>query len=226
MTPIEFTKMITRLNADEELTSLTLGVIISIAKKALEPFAQGITVNYNPEHYKLVPINSTADWVNALVQDGWNNPSSTIKTIVNFAPPLSTLDVTVMTANFVFNPVKDKIPEPIFEQKTKVMDRRETRGITSSEPLAIAKTSAWSQQVAGDHYKVMPLQPMEISMRNKLNPLQHTIMKYVFRYPVKNGIEDLKKGRHAIDMLIEFETNPQMFEQIVSDFLKSIESDE
>jgi len=66
--------------------------------------------------------------------------------------------------------------------------------------------SALTTQIAGDHYTKLAIQPMEYSMANKLNACQHTIIKYVTRYPDKNGIEDLMKARHTIDMLIQFES--------------------
>lgn len=65
--------------------------------------------------------------------------------------------------------------------------------------------SALDIQVGGDHYKDMPIQPMEYSMANKLDPCQHTVVKYVTRFRAKGGIQDLQKAKHVIDMLIEFE---------------------
>lgn len=65
---------------------------------------------------------------------------------------------------------------------------------------------ALATQVGGDHYKKLAIQPMEYSMKNNLNACQHTIIKYVTRYKDKGGIEDLKKARHTIDMLIEMES--------------------
>ena len=62
-----------------------------------------------------------------------------------------------------------------------------------------------NNQVGGDHYTKLAIQPMAYSMKNGLDPLQHTIIKYVTRFRDKNGIEDLKKARHTLDMLIEFE---------------------
>jgi hypothetical protein len=59
--------------------------------------------------------------------------------------------------------------------------------------------------VGGDHYTKLMIQPMEYSLANNLNAAQHTVVKYVTRYKDKNGIEDLKKARHTIDLLIEFE---------------------
>lgn len=66
-------------------------------------------------------------------------------------------------------------------------------------------SSALDVQVGGDHYKNMAVQPMEFSMLNGLDPCQHTIIKYVTRFRQKNGLEDLVKAKHVLDMLIEFE---------------------
>lgn len=73
-------------------------------------------------------------------------------------------------------------------------------------PMGTAAPSALAVQVGGDHYKTMPIQPMEFSMKNKLDPCQHTIIKYVTRFRDKGGIQDLEKAKHVIDMLIQFET--------------------
>lgn len=61
-------------------------------------------------------------------------------------------------------------------------------------------------QIGGDHYSKLKIQPMEYSMANGLDPCQHNVVKYVTRFRDKNGIEDLKKAIHVIQMLIEFET--------------------
>jgi hypothetical protein len=65
--------------------------------------------------------------------------------------------------------------------------------------------SPLSTQIGGDHYTKLAIQPMQYSMKNGLDPLQHTIIKYVTRFRDKDGIEDLEKAKHCIDMLIEFE---------------------
>ncbi|MGE9292830.1 MAG: DUF3310 domain-containing protein [Puniceicoccales bacterium] len=65
--------------------------------------------------------------------------------------------------------------------------------------------SALDVQEGGDHYKKLKIQPMEYSMANNLDACQHTIVKYVTRFRDKGGIEDLRKAKHCIDMLIEFE---------------------
>ena len=65
--------------------------------------------------------------------------------------------------------------------------------------------SAFDTQIDGDHYTKLAIQPMQYSMANKLDPLQHSIVKYVTRFRDKNGLVDLHKARDCIDMLIEFE---------------------
>jgi len=63
---------------------------------------------------------------------------------------------------------------------------------------------SWKSQIGGNHYKDMIIQPMEYSMKNNLNALQHTIIKYVSRYKDKNGVQDLEKAKHCIEMLIDY----------------------
>jgi len=67
------------------------------------------------------------------------------------------------------------------------------------------KKGALDIQVGGGHYKDMAIQPVEFCFRNKLNNCQSAIVKYTCRYKSKNGLEDLKKARHYIDLLIAME---------------------
>lgn len=82
-------------------------------------------------------------------------------------------------------------------------------GIWSTRDIERFKSSgpkkALDVQIGGDHYKTMPIQPMEYSMKNGLDACQHTIIKYVTRFRDKGGIEDLEKAKHCIDLLIGFE---------------------
>lgn len=58
-------------------------------------------------------------------------------------------------------------------------------------------------QIGGDHYKKMAIQPTEYIAKNGLGYIEGNIIKYISRYKSKNGLEDLKKARHYLDMLIE-----------------------
>lgn len=64
---------------------------------------------------------------------------------------------------------------------------------------------AMTTQVGGDHYTKLKIQPMEYSMANSLGAAEHTVIKYVTRWKDKGGIEDLKKARHTLDLLIEYQ---------------------
>jgi bbp48 len=73
--------------------------------------------------------------------------------------------------------------------------------------------SALDKQVGGNHYKQFPIQPVEFINANNLSYMQGNVIKYVVRYPFKNGIADLEKAKHYIEMLIEFERNKQLDEE-------------
>ena len=60
-------------------------------------------------------------------------------------------------------------------------------------------------QIGGNHYSEMAIQPTEFIHKNGLSFIQGNVIKYVCRYKAKNGIEDLNKAKHYIDLLIEFE---------------------
>ena len=64
-----------------------------------------------------------------------------------------------------------------------------------------------NEQVGGNHYDNLEIDPYHYSMVNKLNPLQMNAIKYITRYLFKNGIEDLEKAKHTINRLIEYEKN-------------------
>ena len=65
--------------------------------------------------------------------------------------------------------------------------------------------AALTTQVGGKHYKDMPIQPVEYIHKNSIGYFEGCVIKYVSRWRKKNGVEDLKKARHFLDLLIEFE---------------------
>lgn len=67
------------------------------------------------------------------------------------------------------------------------------------------KVDVWQTQVGGNHYTKLKIQPMQYSMANGLDALQHTVIKYVTRFRDKAGIVDLEKARQTLDLLIAFE---------------------
>jgi len=66
-----------------------------------------------------------------------------------------------------------------------------------------------NHQEGGDHYVTLSIQPAQYIIANDLRFAEGCIVKYVTRWRDKGGVEDLRKARHYLDMLIEFEgANP------------------
>jgi hypothetical protein len=70
----------------------------------------------------------------------------------------------------------------------------------------MSKNKVTDHQVGGDHYKKLTIQPTEYIMANNLNFCEGNVVKYVTRHRVKGeGLQDLLKARHYIDLCIELE---------------------
>lgn len=61
------------------------------------------------------------------------------------------------------------------------------------------------KQIGGNHYKDMAIQPSEFIFKNQLNWLEGNIIKYTCRHSRKNGMQDLEKARHYLDLLMEWQ---------------------
>lgn len=68
-----------------------------------------------------------------------------------------------------------------------------------------SEKSAFDSQVGGNHYKDMPIQPLAFIVANNIPFLEGNVIKYVVRWKLKHGLQDLMKARHYLDMLIEIE---------------------
>jgi hypothetical protein len=65
--------------------------------------------------------------------------------------------------------------------------------------------NALEKQVEGSHYKDLPIQPVEYIYANALGYFEGNVIKYVSRWRKKNGIADLEKAKHYIELLIQLE---------------------
>lgn len=57
-----------------------------------------------------------------------------------------------------------------------------------------------TQQVGGNHYKEMGMQPFEFSLQNGWDAAAHSVLKYVARHKAKGGLQDLEKAIHICDI--------------------------
>ncbi len=63
--------------------------------------------------------------------------------------------------------------------------------------------SAKNDQVGGSHYRDCAIQPVDFIEGNGLGFCEGNVIKYVTRWRAKGGVQDLKKARHYLDLLIE-----------------------
>ena len=60
-------------------------------------------------------------------------------------------------------------------------------------------------QVGGSHYADMKIQPLEYILANNIPFPEGNVIKYVSRWRNKNGLTDLEKAKHMLELLIEHE---------------------
>ena len=65
--------------------------------------------------------------------------------------------------------------------------------------------SALNTQQGGDHYSNKVIQPIEYIHANKMNFLEGCVVKRITRWREKDGLKDLLKIKHEVDLLIELE---------------------
>jgi hypothetical protein len=69
------------------------------------------------------------------------------------------------------------------------------------------RPSPLDNQVGGDHYKNMKIQPVEFCHANGMGGIESAVVKYVSRHKFKNGPEDIAKAIHLLNILMQLEYN-------------------
>lgn len=67
------------------------------------------------------------------------------------------------------------------------------------------ENNALETQVGGNHYKSKAIQPVEYIHANNIGYFEGNVIKYVTRWRDKNGIQDLEKAIHYLELLINLE---------------------
>jgi hypothetical protein len=62
-----------------------------------------------------------------------------------------------------------------------------------------------TEQIGGDHYD-LPIPPIDYILANDMGFVEGNIIKYVSRYKRKNGMQDLLKAKHYLEILIAQES--------------------
>jgi len=73
--------------------------------------------------------------------------------------------------------------------------------VSSSPPIGY--TAALETQVGGNHYPKGGIQPVEFIEANNIPFLEGCVIKRMVRHSKKNGVEDLNKAIHEIQLIKE-----------------------
>jgi len=66
---------------------------------------------------------------------------------------------------------------------------------------------AKKKQVGGNHYKNYKIQPIEFITANDIGFIEGNVIKYLLRFKEKNGLQDLDKAIHYVELLKELYQN-------------------
>ena len=73
------------------------------------------------------------------------------------------------------------------------------------DPFKESTNSPLDVQEGGNHYKKCKIQPIEYIHANNIGYLEGNVIKYVTRYKDKNGVEDIKKAMHYLELILEMQ---------------------
>jgi hypothetical protein len=93
----------------------------------------------------------------------------------------------------------EKIVNPAIYETVAVM----TSNTSIADKLTPPADSALDVQVGGGHYKDMKIQPVKFITENNLDFLTGCIIKRICRWKHKDGLKDLEKIKHEVDLIIE-----------------------
>jgi hypothetical protein len=93
-------------------------------------------------------------------------------------------------------------------EKGPLFEDTEARRVRQESPPG-APTTANKRQVGGTHYQqvtALGLQHWDLAALFHLDYFQGQVTKYLFRWRLKGGLQDLHKARHYLDKYLEVET--------------------
>jgi hypothetical protein len=69
-------------------------------------------------------------------------------------------------------------------------------------PAREVRVASVERVIRPNHYSRFKIEPIYFIIENGLSFDQGNVIKYVCRFDAKNGVEDLKKARRYLDMMI------------------------
>jgi DNA-directed RNA polymerase subunit RPC12/RpoP len=89
--------------------------------------------------------------------------------------------------------------------KPKTLKDIQVRRVEVDPPSAAPAPAAdpFREQIGGDHYKALAIQPIEYCQRNGLGYCEANVVKYVTRHRFKGGEQDILKAIHNLQLLLQ-----------------------
>jgi hypothetical protein len=103
----------------------------------------------------------------------------------------------------------EEVQTTLFALRIKADEAKPTASNTDITKDEAPITSALKVQEGGSHYKDLAIQPVEYNHKNRIGFIEGCVIKYVTRWRDKGGLQDLRKARHFLDLLLELETPGQ-----------------
>lgn len=73
--------------------------------------------------------------------------------------------------------------------------------VTAARFDTAASEAATERQIGVDHYKSLKIQPIEYLDANNMPYLEGNVVKYVTRHASKNGVQDIDKAIHYLELI-------------------------
>jgi hypothetical protein len=105
------------------------------------------------------------------------------------------------TGPMCINPSLQQVPKLVLGGE--VSEAQQQYAKAAAVANKVIKTKANDRQEGGSHYIGRAFQPWDYIIANDLGYMSGNIVKYVTRYPDKNGVGDITKALHYCDKLIE-----------------------
>lgn len=88
-----------------------------------------------------------------------------------------------------------------FEEGTPEEYRAIKEGVYVPDDSRYNPSEAAAKQIGGNHYKDMKITPTEYVLANNIDWLEANVIKYVSRHHNKNGVEDIDKAIHYLELI-------------------------
>ncbi len=88
--------------------------------------------------------------------------------------------------------------------------------------MEINQHTALDHQVGGSHYKDMVFQPISLISKIDLDFFQGNVVKYVSRYKLKDGVNDLEKAKHYCLMALDLDEKNSPDDALLSEAIDEL----